>query len=408
MSSATTQVDPGDDAPAVGSAGGGPSGFSLVRDDPMIRVQRRLGLVPAGGLGVVRRAVFWSMVAWLPLAVWAAVVHRLHGPAGEPLLAHFGIHARFLIAVPLMILAEAPVHATLARLLPQFVRSGLVRPEQVPELRAVVAGVARRRDASLPWVAILALIATGLTTSDVLHRAHEAVWASDVMRNSGVFGFGGWWFLYVGRPIYLTHLLGWVWRTALLVRLFRGIARLDLSLVPTHPDRAGGLGFLAEVPAAFAPVVLATSVVVAGVFAHEVLYHGTSVHTFRVPMLVFVVLATTAFLLPLLAFAGPLAAARRRALLEYGSLVSRHGRLVRERWIEGREPEDTTVLNAPELGPVADVAALYDAIRQMRPVPLTRASVLPVALAAGLPLLAVLAIEVPIAEMVQNLLKLLF
>ncbi|MFO1364162.1 MAG: hypothetical protein U1F45_17175 [Burkholderiales bacterium] len=56
----------------------------------------------------------------------------------------------------------------------------------------------------------------------------------------------------------------------LLAVLFWRIARLDLALVPTHPDRAGGLGFLERVPPLFAPVALAVGCVVrAARWAHD-------------------------------------------------------------------------------------------------------------------------------------------
>jgi hypothetical protein len=43
----------------------------------------------------------------------------------------------------------------------------------------------------------------------------------------------------------------WLWRLTLLVILLKRIAGLDLALVPTHADRAGGLGFLEKLPTAF-------------------------------------------------------------------------------------------------------------------------------------------------------------
>ncbi len=52
----------------------------------------------------------------------------------------------------------------------------------------------------------------------------------------------------MARPIFLALLLGWLWRLILLCVLFHRIARLDLALVPTHPDRDGGLGFLEATP----------------------------------------------------------------------------------------------------------------------------------------------------------------
>ena len=79
--------------------------FSLARGDPLFRLQQKLGLVPPGGQGLVRRAVFWSMLGWLPIAAWAFFVNRaLPGEVQEPLLAHFGVHARLLVAVPLLII----------------------------------------------------------------------------------------------------------------------------------------------------------------------------------------------------------------------------------------------------------------------------------------------------------------
>ncbi|MFP3756259.1 hypothetical protein SB751_20420 [Cupriavidus sp. SIMBA_020] len=46
-------------------------GFSLVRDDRLFRLQRQLGLIPPTGLAIARRVVFYSMLCWLPLMIWA-------------------------------------------------------------------------------------------------------------------------------------------------------------------------------------------------------------------------------------------------------------------------------------------------------------------------------------------------
>ena len=63
--------------------------LSLVRGDALFRLQRRIGLVPAEGLGVRRRAIFFALLTWAPIAVWAALSHRaLPGTVAEPLLQH--------------------------------------------------------------------------------------------------------------------------------------------------------------------------------------------------------------------------------------------------------------------------------------------------------------------------------
>lgn len=379
--------------------------FPLVRGDLPFRLQRRLGLIPPDGLGLVRRAVFWSMLGWLPIVLWAVYVNRaLPGVVAEPLLAHFGIHSRLLFAVPLLILAEGPANALTARLLPQLVHSGIVRPQALASFRSVLGSTARLRDATLPWIVILALVVTFATTSEIVHHAHEVDWASESPLDAGP-GFGGLWYLYLGRSIYLALVLAWLWRIALLTVLLWRIARLELSIVPTHPDRTGGIGFLEWLSAAFASVILAIGTVVASRWAHDAVYHGLSLPSLRIQMIAFVIACLVLFLLPLAAFAGPLKRAKRRAILEYGALVGRHGRLVRERWIEGRPLEDDAVLNAPELGPVADTAALFDAVKSMRSVPIGKAAVLPIAAAAIAPMVAVLAIQMPVKDLALTLLK---
>jgi hypothetical protein len=380
-------------------------GFALVRGDLPFRLQRRLGLIPPDGLGLVRRAVFWSMLGWLPVVLWAWYAGRvLPGGTAEPMLAHFGIHARLLVAVPLLILAEGPAHALAGRPLRHLVESGVVRAEGMGDFRAVLAGVAKLRDSTVPWIVIVGIVIAFATTSEVVHHAHEIIWAAEASA-PGSAGFGGLWYLYVGRSIFLVLALGWLWRLVLLTVLFWRIARLDLSLVPTHPDRAGGIGFLQWLPAAFAPVVLAISIVVASRLAHDAVYHELALRSMRVHMIVFVVVSVVLFLLPLLAFAGPLKRVKRKALLDSGALVGHHDRLVRERWIEGRQLHDAAVLDAPELGPVADTAALFASVQAMRTVPLGMASIVPLAAAASLPMAAVLALQVPIKDMLLTLLK---
>src|SRR5262249_53495722 len=99
-------------------------GFSLVRGDRLFRIERALGLVPRdGGRGVGRRPLLLALLTWLPIVVWAAVTGRALPPGrvSEPLLEHFGVHVRCLVAIPLFILAEATTHAMSLQLVPYFV-----------------------------------------------------------------------------------------------------------------------------------------------------------------------------------------------------------------------------------------------------------------------------------------------
>ena len=381
-------------------------GVSLVRDDLFFRLQRKVGLIPRVGFGLARRAIFWPLVAWLPMVLWAALTGRaVPVGSGESLFEHFGIHVRCLVAMPLFILAEGIAHQLMVSLLPYFVRSGIVREADCPRMREILESVIRLRNTSLPWVAIIVIIFAWSGVSTVTEGAHELVWA---VQGEGVarhLGFGGWWFLYVARPAYLLLMLAWLWRVILYFILFRRISKLNLAFVSTHPDRVGGLGFLDRFATGFSPVVLGLSAVTSSSWAHQVLYHGVSLQSLRMPMVAFLVLVVVVFLAPLIVFVKPLSAAKKQALLEYGMLVTKHGRLVKRRWILSEEVNDGGLLSAPEIGPVADTLALYEAVQKMRLLPVGKASIAAIVLPAVVPVLGVLSIRIPLTSILQELLK---
>jgi hypothetical protein len=384
--------------------GEGDLALSLVRGDALLRAQRAIGLVPRDGLGVGRRALALALLTWAPIAVWALVRQRaLPGSVDEPLLAHFGIHVRCLVAIPLFVIAEGVAHGVTTRLVPHFVRSGLVGDAQRQRFVEAVRGVARLRDATLPWIALAGLVVAWEMLAPDPAAIHELVWAGEP--GGAAVGFGAWWFSWVTRPVFTALLLAWLWRLALVFVLCARIARLELSLVPTHPDRAGGLGFLETLPAGFSPVVLGLAAVLASRWGHDVVYHGVHVGSLRMQMIAFVVAVAVLFLAPLLVWLPTLAAAKRRAMLEYGALVGEHGRLVRRRWIARETLADDALLAAPELGPVADVLTLYEAVGKMRAAPLGLRALAAIAVPAALPMLVVLAIEIPLKDLLLGILK---
>lgn len=380
--------------------------LSLIQGDPLFRLQRRLGLIPHQGLGLIRRALFFALLAWLPIALWAVFKGRaISGGVNEPLLQHFGIHFRFLVAVPLLILGEGMAHRVTTQLIPYFLTSGLVREAQRGQFRTVLEGVARLRNSANPWVIIVAIIFAWVALGPSPASEHELVWATEGEAESPHLGFGGWWLAYVARPIFVALLAAWLWRLVLAFLLLKRIAALDLALVPTHPDRAGGLGFLEKLPSAFSLFTLAVSAVLASRLAHEVVYHGVHVVSLKGVAIVFLVVVVLICLAPLLVFVPKLAAAKRRAVLQYGALVGEHGRLVQRRWIQREPVEESPLLDAPELGPVADTLSLYEAVTKMRAAPLGKTAFVAVALPIAIPLLALFAIEVPIKDMLLKILS---
>ena len=190
-----------------------------------------------------------------------------------------------------------------------------------------------------------------------------------------------------------------------MVILFARIGRLDLSLVCTHPDRVGGLGFLQKLPSAFALVTFALSAFVASKWAHSILYHETPIMSFKMPLAAFTGILTLLLLLPLLTLAPLLHATKKKALPAYAALVGEHGRLVHRRWILGEPVTDAALLEAPELGPIADTADIYSSVAAMRPAPIGVPTIMAILIPLAIPMLLVLSFKVPIKDILLKLLK---
>lgn len=376
----------------------------LTSDEWPLKWQRRLHLVPREGMGLGRRAILYALVAWVPLAVWAYLHGRaLPGGSAEPLMAHFGVNVRCLVAIPLLILAEGTMGRMMASLASQFVRNGLVTEAQRGAFVAELQRTARLRDSSLPWIVMLGVIAAWIFVAPPDTEIDALSWSIE----NGSLGFGGWWFAYVARPIFLALMLSWLWRIALVVGLFRRIAKLDLALVPSHPDRAGGLGFLETFPGAFVLVTFAVSAVIGSGWAHDLVYHGVKTDSILQPLAAFAVVWSLVLLSPLLMFAPKLIAAKRQAKIEYGRLVGQQGRAVRQRWVVGDAGADEEALEPAGVGPVADATSLYESVTAMRPVPIGKVALFSVLVPLAIPMLAVFSIQIPIKTLLGQLLKVL-
>ena len=383
--------------------------FSLVRHDPWFRLQRAVGLIPAHGLGIVRRCLVFALVTWLPIAIWALYWKRAFpGEVAEPLLQHFGVHVRCLVAIPLLVIAEIAGDLVSRQFVPYFVSSGLIQDDMKSQFVHILRSAERLRDGWYAWVSMLGIMLLMVLIGDkeAVHL-HELIWADEGGPKNLHVGFGGWWYLFVMRPVFIWLLLAWLWRLVVCIVLLWRISRLSLHLVPTHPDRAGGLGFLEDIPLIFSPVIFASSAVLASRWGHDVYYHDVDVYSFAIPLGVYVVAMVMLFLGPLILFMPILHRFKLRSLLEYGALVGQHGRLVRRRWISREPVPEAPLLQAAELGPVIDTVSMYDVIAQIRPAPIGKQALLAVVLPAVLPMLPVLAIQIPLKDVLFDLLKML-
>jgi hypothetical protein len=181
--------------------------------------------------------------------------------------------------------------------------------------------------------------------------------------------------------------------------------QLNLKLVPTHPDQAGGLGFVGEAQRFFSVLLVAYSVAVAGVLANNVLFGKTPLQHFAPAIAVYVVFAVILILCPLAIFAGRLLKTKRSGLYQYGSLASDYTSSFHQKWIVLRSEREGELLGTGDIQSLADLGNSFGFIEKMNAMPMSPRTPIVLALACLLPMSPLLLTVMPLGEVVKLLVK---
>jgi hypothetical protein len=399
-------------APAGGEAPPqDPYDFSLVLGGPLYQIVRRAHLSgDARGL-LRRRIVVISLFAWLPLLILSALGGRAWGDAVRvPFLVDIELHVRFLLALPLLIAAELVVHQRMRPLARQFLERGLIPDPSRARFDAAMASALRLRNSVVAEVLLIAFVyLVGVLYIWPQYIALDvATWYATPVGGGRRLSPAGWWFVCVSLPVFQFILLRWYFRLFIWMRFLWQVTRCALSLVPTHPDRAGGLGFLSEVVMAFAPVLAAHGVLLGGTIATRIFFEGARLLDFQVELAVVLAFLLVIVLGPLLLFMPHLAVARRLGLHEYGTLAERYVREFDDKWLRGGAPAGEPLVGSADIQSLADLGNSFEVVRQMRVVLFGRDTVLQLAVITLLPVAPLLLTMLSPQELVERLLKVVF
>ena len=209
-------------------------------------------------------------------------------------------------------------------------------------------------------------------------------------------------------PIFQFLLVRWYFRLAIWARFLWQVSRIDLRLVPTHPDRVGGLGFLSITVAAFIPLAVAHGALLSGQLADRIFFLGAALPQFKAEIAVVVVFLMLVVLGPLLVFAAQLAQAKRTGLREYGALAERYVREFDAKWLRGGAPADEPLVGSGDIQSLADKGTGYEVVRTMRSAPITRDAIIQLVAATLLPIAPLALTMMPLEELLKKLLGIVF
>jgi hypothetical protein len=147
--------------------------------------------------------------------------------------------------------------------------------------------------------------------------------------------------------------------------------------------------------------------VIAGSVLNAIRYEGETLSSLKIPMIAYGVLAIIVLVVPLLVVTPVLMGVKRKALREYGGLVTNHNQMFDAKWVRDQRPEGETILGNPDASSLADLGSSFTVIGQMGIVPVDKRTLLALALAAALPMLPVILLVTPADEVIHAVLKML-
>jgi hypothetical protein len=386
-----------------------PDDFSRVLGGPLYQLFNRARMNTDTLDLLKRRIIIISLLTWLPLLVLSVLSGMAIGSAIKVSFFYdVDVHVRFLVALPLLLVADLVVHQRLKLIVQQFVERRIVLPHTRPEFDAIIASGLRLRNSVAIEVSLVVLVLTlghYLWSSQMTLEA--ATWYATLVEGERHYSPAGYWYAYVSIPIFQVLLLRWYFRIFIWARFLWQVSRLDLHLVPTHPDRAAGLGFLGQIAAAFMPLLLSQGALLAGNIANHIFYQGQTLLDFKPEIVAVVVFFLLQVLGPLCVFSPRLAQTKRQGLLEYGALASCYVEGFDQKWLRGGAPLDEPLVGSGDIQSLNDLAGSFEVVKSMRPFPFGKTIVLQTAVAGLAPLLPLTLTMISLEEIVKRLLGIL-
>jgi hypothetical protein len=283
-----------------------------------------------------------------------------------------------------------------------LVRSEIVRGDARTALESEVARTIRRKDS---WLAeaLCALAAVVLSLLGPQLHMSGTTRAYDPSGGQTI-SLAGQWYWIVCLPLFRFLVIRWLWRLGLWWYFLWRLAKLELHLVPTHPDGSAGIGYLEIVHTHFVPLVFAFSAIQASSLAEDLATGGATFEAVYPALAIVLVADLVLFLGPLLLFTPKLWTCRVRGMRDYMEFADKYVRGFDGKWLRADGTPGEPLLGTPDLQSLADLSNSVNIVRNMRRVPTSMRMLKDFAIAALLPMLPLLLLEYPVAELARKFL----
>lgn len=351
-----------------------------------------------------RAALVVAIVGWVPLLLLSILQDVIYGgQAASSFLSDFAIHARSLFVVPALVIAEVDSLPRLRDIPRHLLNAGFIPDPERPKVENALLSISKLlHNRGVDVVVILLAVAISVTIGLLVPSDELLGWHSNALLYRGA-SLARWWHSLVSAPLLLVLLVAWVWRIILWARFLWAVSQVNLRLVATHPDGAGGIMFLVTSIRAFWLHAFALGTLVAGTVANRVVHNGEPLTNFRMLLAALVATVLVMFVGPLIFFAPGLREARRVAMFKYGQLASEEGRIFEQKWMPQLGSLEHGVLEVPDFSATTDLFAVASNVYRMRDFPIDIRVVVSLLMVTLMPFIPVVLLAIPLDQLIRDI-----
>jgi hypothetical protein len=325
----------------------------------------------------------------------------------------YGIHARLLVAIPMLILIRGTISLKTAAVT-KYLSGSLLSEEGKQKMISSVLPLARKLACSSVTELIILLIVAGSVYSLYSTgkyggiQGEASTWMFLGLPEENTLSNAGKWAVYISLPFFQFLLLQWIWRYMVWMYLLFRFSKANLELLPTHADRSGGLGIIILAQRSFSFIFVAGSLVISGQLITHFMDAPDLIKVIQAVVIGYIVLCMILLFLPLSFFISQLVKTRQSGMLRLSLLATEMSRRFESDWLNESPIEKRIESRQVDPSMAYDYASMYDNLQQLRVVPVTKNDIIGIAITLVLPFIPIVFIYYSAKEVLEKIVGLLF
>jgi hypothetical protein len=337
------------------------------------------------------------LFCWLPLVILACL--KLGWNQFYLLFVRdVATHVRFLFVLPVLLFTRHSFNKSFNSTIHFFYKTKIIDLNNIDAFNKAMGIVEKWRNSKAVDFIIIILVYSAFYFQENNLINKSSTYAPWHMTGNGI-NAAGWWYLIVSLPILQILLYRWLYTIFLWIIFLRKLSKLNLNISALHPDGVGGLGFLQYTQLSFFPVALAFSALTAGVLNNAIIFSGISIVEYKITIGSILVFVLLLFILPLLLLLPLLAKVKRKYFMLYSLEAWPFARKYEEELKAFYETEN----EKPDASWHVDLIGSFEKTKEMKIVLIDKTLLIAFGSAVILPFLPVLAQQVPLKELLMNL-----